>query len=49
MSNKQNLIIPQSGKTWMKPGIEVLDIKKDTFAGTGAAPEGNSKASKKYP
>jgi hypothetical protein len=27
-------------KVWSKPDVQVLDIKKDTFSGTAAGPEG---------
>lgn len=29
-------------KEWAKPGLKILDIKKDTFAGTGTQTEQNA-------
>jgi len=31
-------------KVWVKPAIHVLSIKKDTFSGSSAGPEGGGKA-----
>lgn len=30
-------------KTWLKPAVNKLSIKKDTFSGSGTGPEGDGK------
>ena len=30
-------------KTWLKPQVHILNIKKDTFGGSGSGPEGDLK------
>jgi len=49
MSTKHNYLISQARKSWMRPKIEVLNIKKDTFGGTGTNAELKSSSSKKRP
>lgn len=36
-------------KNWTKPEIKVLNIKKDTFSGSGASNEKGTSSDTKYP